>query len=436
LKRVGLSFTLIVHSLVFAKEPSVMKILVAEDSTVMRLILVHSLKAWQYEIVETADGTEAWERFQQERFPLVLTDWMMPEMNGLELVKKIRASDSADYTYIIILTAKTDKEDLVEAMEAGADDFLIKPCDPNELRVRVREGERIINLEQRLAEQNRQLRDTQAALVQSEKLASLGQLAAGMAHEVNNPISYVANNLTVLRRDVTSLTELLAKYRVALESLQTTRPDLANEMAQWERECDLEWVQENLPLLFKSSLDGISRIRDIVKNLRDFARLDEAEFDELDLNAAVRSTVEVLAHELEATRVAVEFSLCEELPRVLCRPAKIHQVLYNLLLNAIQACQPEGHIVVRTSTENNENVTVEVDDHGCGIAPEHLPHIFEPFFTTRPVGGGAGLGLAISYGIVRAHGGSIEVESKLGCGSTFRVRLPLKPLNVGDIRKV
>lgn len=413
-----------------------MKILVAEDSTVMRQLLVHSLKAWHYEIVETADGTEAWERFQHERFPLVLTDWMMPEMNGLELVKKIRASDSADYTYIILLTAKTDKEDLVEAMEAGADDFLIKPCDANELRVRVREGERIINLEQRLAEQNRQLRDTQAALVQSEKLASLGQLAAGMAHEVNNPISYVANNLTVLRRDVTSLTGLLAKYRAALEALQATRPDLANEVAEWERECDLEWVQENLPHLFKSSLEGLSRIRDIVKNLRDFARLDEAELDDLDLNAAVRSTVEVLAHELEAARVAVEFCLCEELPRALCRPAKIHQVLYNLMLNAIQACQPEGHVVVRTSIENDKNVTIEVEDRGCGIAPEHLPRIFEPFFTTRPVGRGTGLGLAISYGIVRAHGGSIEVESKLGCGSTFRVRLPLKPINVGDIKKV
>ena len=121
-----------------------MKILVAEDSAVMRRILVESLKKWRYEVVETEDGSQAWERFQQDRFPLVLSDWMMPEMDGLELIKRIRASESADYTYIILLTAKSAKEELVKAMEAGADDFLIKPCDSDELRVRVREGERIM----------------------------------------------------------------------------------------------------------------------------------------------------------------------------------------------------------------------------------------------------------------------------------------------------
>lgn len=404
-----------------------MKILVAEDSAVMRCILVESLKKWQYEVVETENGALAWERFQQDRFPLVLTDWMMPEMDGLELIQRIRASDSAGYTYIILLTAKSEKGDLVQAMEAGADDFLIKPCDADELRVRVREGKRIIRLEQTLAEQNRQLRETQAALVQSEKLASLGQLAAGMAHEINNPISYVANNMAVLRRDVASLTELLAKYGLASEALSQTSPDLADEIATLKRDCDLDWIQESLPRMFESSLDGLRRVRDIVKNLRDFARLDESELDELDLNAALRSAVEMLHHEIETKQVGVEFDLQDDLPKVNCSPAKINQVLYNLLLNAVQASEPDGRIVARTLADGDDSVIVEVEDRGCGIDPKHLPRIFEPFFTTKPVGFGTGLGLAISYGIIRDHGGTIDVESELNRGSKFCVRLPLRP---------
>jgi two-component system, NtrC family, sensor kinase len=392
----------------------------------MRRILVGSLKKWQYNVVEAEHGAQAWDRFQQEHFPLVLTDWMMPEMDGLELTKRIRASVSAGYTYIILLTAKSEKEDLVQAMEAGADDFLIKPCNVDELRVRVREGERIIRLEQTLAEQNRQLREAQAALVQSEKLLSVAQLAAGMAHEINNPISYVSNNLEVLRRTVPSLIDVLTKYRSAGDLLASLRTDLADELGTLKDASDLDWVQENLPRLLGSSLEGLRRVRDIVNNLRDFARLDNAELGEMDLNAALRSTAEVLAHEMDARRVTAELRLQEDLPPVLCRPAKVHQVLYNLLLNAAQASQANGRIFLRTSVDADA-VIVEVEDHGCGIEATHLPRIFEPFFTTKPVGRGTGLGLAISYGIVRDHGGTIDVESAINRGSTFRVRLPLHP---------
>jgi signal transduction histidine kinase len=405
---------------------AIMRILVAEDSATMRCVLVESLRAWNYEFVETENGCQAWERFQQQRFSLVLSDWMMPEMDGLELVQRIRASKSAGYTYIILLTAKSENEALVKAMEAGADDFLIKPCHPEELRVRIREGERIVRLEKTLADQNRQLRETQAALVQSEKLASLGQLAAGMAHEINNPISFVSNNLAVLRRDVASLTDLLAKHRSYREEFAKVRPDLVDELDQLEVECDWAWIQENLPRVFESSLQGLSRVRDIVKNLRDFARLDEAELDESDLNAALKSTLEVLGGEMEAGQVAAELCLDEDLPRVICRPAEINQVLYNLLLNALQASESGERVLVRTSVNHNQIVTVEVEDHGCGIDTNHLPRIFEPFFTTKPVGCGTGLGLAISYRIVRDHGGTIEVESEINQGSTFRVRLPAR----------
>lgn len=403
-----------------------MKILVADDSPLMRTLLEGSLKQWNYDYALAADGAEAWERFQSERFHLVLSDWMMPNMDGLELVKRIRQSTSNGYTYIILLTAKLEKEALVSAMEAGADDFLIKPCDPEELRVRVREGERIIRLEQTLADQNRQLRQAQAALVQSEKMASLGQLAAGMAHEINNPISFISNNLAVLRRDVTALVELLDQYHLLFRSPEN-QAALLDQLDQMEKACDLEWVRENLPRLFASSIDGLSRIADLVKNLRDFARLDEAEFDELDLNQTLRSTSEMLSREIESSQLAVEMRLTEGLPKIVGHPAKINQVLYNLVLNAIQASDASGRIELATYLDQQGLIVVEIRDQGCGIDPDDLQRIFEPFYTTKPVGQGTGLGLAASYGIVRDHGGTIEVESEINQGTTFRMRLPLRP---------
>ena len=400
-----------------------MKVLIVDDSAVMRRLLRSSLQKWEYEVVEAQDGARAWELFQRERFPLVLTDWLMPELDGLELTRRIRASELPSYVYIILLTAKSEKEDLVAAMDAGADDFLAKPFDPDELRVRMREGKRMIELESKLAEQNRELRMTQAALVQSEKLASLGQLAAGMAHEINNPVAYVTNNLAVLKRDVRAVVEVLQAYRRGAEVLARAAPPLAAELAELEAASDLAWIEENLPRLFASSLEGLGRVRNIVQNLREFARLDSADLDALDLNAALTSTLGVLAREVQEKQLAVETHF-GQLPPVVCRPGKIHQVFHNLLLNAIQASEPRGRLEVRTAVERDQAL-VEVQDHGCGIAAEHLPRLFEPFFTTKAVGRGAGLGLAICYGIVREHGGAIEVDSQPGRGSTFRVRLPL-----------
>lgn len=408
-----------------------MKILVVEDSLLMRRLLCKHLQQWHYEVLEAEDGRQAWELLQAQSVPLVLSDWIMPEMDGLELIRRIRARERPEYVYIILLTSKSEKEDLVRAMEAGADDFLVKPVDPEELRVRVREGERIIRLEHALATQNKQLRDTQAALVQSEKLASLGQLAAGMAHEINNPVAFINNNLTVLRREVQTLMEILQKYQQGRETLAQQAPELAAELAKMEEDYEIDWIQENLPRLFSSSLAGLSRVRDIVKNLRDFARLDEARFDDIDLNAALESTLEIVRHEIKQKDIALKTNF-GKLPPVYCCSGKINQVFLNLLVNAIQASSAGGEIEVGTRADD-ENAVVEVEDHGTGIDPENLPRIFEPFFTTKPVGQGTGLGLAISYGIVRDHGGKIEVDSELGRGSLFRVVLPLSRSRTSEV---
>ena len=399
-----------------------MQVLIVDDSDMMRHLLVSMLRSWNYDTVAAADGAEAWELFQQHQYPLILTDWMMPHVDGLELIRRIRAMRVDHYIYIVLLTARGEKEDLVAAMEAGADDFVAKPIDRGELRVRVHQGERMIRLERTLAEQNRQLRDAQAALVQSEKLASLGQLAAGMAHEINNPVAFVANNLSVLKRDLVAVMKLLDSYCANREELAGSAPQLASELQQLEQDCDLAWVQKNLPRLFATSQEGLARIRKIVLNLRDFAHLDEAEWNLLDLNTAVQSVVEILKHECDQRQLQLQLQLHAD--RLLsCRPRKIKQVVHSLLLNAIQASRSGGTITLRTST-GSEGAVLEVVDEGVGIQPDNLGHIFEPFYTTRPPGQGSGLGLSICWAIVQEHGGTIDVDSQPGSGSTFRVHLP------------
>jgi signal transduction histidine kinase len=402
------------------------KVLIAEDEPVTRRLLRGHLESWGHEVAAAPDGQAAWRLFQEAAYPLVISDWMMPEMDGLELIRRIRADSRPSYVYAILLTARSDKADVVQGMEAGADDFVTKPFDRDELRVRVRQGERILQLEHTLADQNKALREAQAALVQNEKLASLGRLAAGVAHEINNPLAYVLNNLAVLRRDVLAASAVLETYRRGRPALERVEPALAREAGRLEEEMDLAYFQQNLRRTCDKSLEGLQRVRDIVRNLRDFARLDEADFKEADLNAALQSALEILGHELREKEIRLETEL-QPLPPVFCHPGKLNQVFLNLVDNAIHACSPGGRVAVRTRSEDGRGVAIEVEDNGCGIRPEHVPRIFEPFFTTKPVGQGTGLGLAVSFGIVRDHGGTLEFESAPGRNTVFRVHLPLRP---------
>ncbi len=394
-----------------------MQILIADDEAVSRLRLQRFLESWGHVVVPCADGTEAWQRFEPGNFPVVISDWMMPGLDGPELVRRIRAARRPGYVYVILLTARTDKNDVVAGMEAGADDFITKPFDLGELRARLRAGERILSLEHSLAEQDRQLREAQAALYQTEKLASLGQLAAGVAHEINNPLAYVMNNVAVLRRDV----------QAALEILDAHRSGAAADAARLEEEMDFAYLRENLPRLFESTTHGLQRVREIIQNLRDFARLDDSTFRETDLNEALLSTLEILRHEVRRKALHIEQQF-GTLPPVACHPGKVNQVFLNVLVNAVQACQNGGRLAVRTRPEGKppNRVLIEIADNGSGIPPEVLPHIFEPFFTTKPIGQGTGLGLSVSYGIIRDHGGSIQAESTPGQGTTFQIRLPIR----------
>jgi len=268
----------------------------------------------------------------------------------------------------------------------------------------------------------------QARIVQAEKLASLGLMIAGVAHEINNPLAYVANNLAVLERDIRGLTALVAAYEAAQAILESARPDLAAQVAQLAEEIDLPYVKEHIEQIVSSTRQGVKRVADIVQNLRGFARLDQAAVGWVNLHDTITSSLEMIRGRLGRCHIVVEQQF-GDLPLVMCAPAQINQVFLNLLVNALQAIEATskggGRIEIRTRAAGDE-VIVEVADDGRGIPAELLPRIFDPFFTTKAVGEGTGLGLSISHGIVSDHGGRIEVENTPGQGSRFRVILPIR----------
>jgi PAS domain S-box-containing protein len=266
------------------------------------------------------------------------------------------------------------------------------------------------------------LKQAQSQMVQSEKLAGLGQMVAGVAHEINNPLAFVSNNVAVLQRDLEELRELLGIYQEADAVLGREQPELAERVEALAQRVDIDYTLNNLPGLLQRTRDGLSRIQQIVKDLRAFARLDESELNEVDLNAGIASTLNIVQGHAKRKSVQIHSKL-GKLPPVVCYPAKINQVIMNLIINAIDASYDGGEITVETSALTG-GVRISVTDHGTGIAPEIRDKIFDPFFTTKPVGVGTGLGLSISYGIVREHGGSIEVESEPGAGARFTVSLP------------
>jgi PAS domain S-box-containing protein len=265
----------------------------------------------------------------------------------------------------------------------------------------------------------------QGQLVQSEKLAGLGQMVAGVAHEINNPLAFVGNNVAVMQRDVGGLRKLLDLYR---QADGTVPAELRQRIAEVEEEIDLSYTLENLEGLFSRSREGLRRIQQIVKDLRDFARLDESDLAECDLNAGITSTLNIIQGHAKRKRVRLVTEL-GEIPRVTCYPAKVNQVIMNLVGNAIDASHEEGEVIVRSRATGGDAV-IEVQDNGTGIPAAIREKIFDPFFTTKPQGEGTGLGLSISYGIVQDHGGSIGVESEEGKGTLFRVTLPLRARKV------
>ena len=272
---------------------------------------------------------------------------------------------------------------------------------------------------ERLKETNRMLEEAQNQLLQSEKMASIGQLAAGVAHEINNPVGFVNSNLNSLKHYVEDLLSLIASYEAEEAGLAE---GVRAELTRLKQERDLEYLREDVPVLLRESADGLTRVKRIVQDLKDFSRVDNADWQEADLNAGLESTLNVVYNEVKyKADVRKNYG---RLPPVRCLAAQLNQVFMNLIVNAAHAI--EGHGVITLTTGHCGHwVWVEVSDTGSGMSAEVQRRIFEPFYTTKPVGKGTGLGLSLSFSIVQKHQGMIKVRSEPGQGSTFRVWIPL-----------
>jgi signal transduction histidine kinase len=273
-----------------------------------------------------------------------------------------------------------------------------------------------VSMKARIAEQQdliARLHEAKSQLLQSEKMAAIGQLAAGVAHEINNPIGYVNSNLGTLQKYLDDLIGMIVLYAEAGND--------AALVARKRQEIDLEFLKQDALALVTESREGIERVKKIVQDLKDFSHTSDNRFQAGDLHLGLNSTLNIVWNEIKyKARVVKEYG---EIPPVECIPSQINQVFMNLLVNAAQAIDRDGAITIRTGRQG-DGVYVEIADTGKGIAPENLKRIFEPFFTTKPVGKGTGLGLSLSYGIVQKHNGRIEVESEVGKGATFRVWVP------------
>lgn len=271
-----------------------------------------------------------------------------------------------------------------------------------------------------LSRANQELRDTQTLLIHSEKMNALGQMVAGVAHEINNPIAFVNSNIHTLKRMVTAM--MAAYTDLEQVALAVATPETSKTVAALHKKADIDFLSEDLDDLVDTSLNGLGRVRKIVDGLRNFSRLDEAEYNLADLREGIESSL-MIAQPMLKKRIQVDLDL-DRLPLLYCRPAELNQVFLNLILNATHAITDQGTITI-AGDETEREVILTFRDTGCGMSPEVMKQIFNPFFTTKPVGVGTGLGLTIAYKIITAgHGGTIDVASEIGQGTTFTIRLP------------
>jgi PAS domain S-box-containing protein len=338
----------------------------------------------------------------------------------------LRIPDTAGrMRYVRVYTqARYNKDGSINHIRCYLKDVTERIQAEQELR---RRTEQLTTANEQLRQANQRLKDAQSQLVHSEKLASLGTLAAGMAHEINNPLAFAMNNVAVMGRDIRDLLQLLELHEEGAADLRRNNPELSEKIDRLRADTDLAYLRENLPRMVETTRRGLQRVAKIVENLRGFAQLDRSHIAMLDVNLALDHCLGMLTDTLRQQQVTVRREY-QDLPPVECAAAHVNQVFLNLLMNALQAIaatgRGTGEIGVLTRAEENE-VLVEIADDGCGIPEEALPRIFDPFFTTKPVGQGTGLGLSMCHGIVAEHGGRIDVESTVGRGSKFLVRLPV-----------
>jgi len=418
------------------------EVVIAEDNADMRRLLAHLLGA-EFRVRAARNGREALELVRERPPALVVTDVMMPEMSGTELCQAVKSDAALAGVPVMLVTSKAEREMKIRGLELGADDYVTKPFHPRELVARARALVRLRLLQEELAEQNAaldraltHLRSTEVALVQAERLGAVGELAAGIAHEVNNPVNFALNSLRALAATVAQVREFSARLAAMDWRDAAKLPAQAAELQRLEAEIGLEEVAGTIDELVAIVIEGLERTSRLVGELRDFGAPGERGHVPLDLRTCLESTLQMLAPSLARRRVSVEREYAGDLPPVSGDASALKQLFLNLLKNAGEALEETGGTVRVTAARSPEGrgVVVSVADDGPGIDAAVLDRVFEPFFTTKPAGRGTGLGLSICRRIAEAHRGTLEVASTPGAGAVFTVRLPAEAGDASEDR--
>ena len=417
-------------------------ILIVDDSSTNLSVLSQALKTAGYKVRVAVDGESAMAMLEKcaldpsrkTPFPeLILLDVQMPGINGFETCRQLKANPATRAIPVIFMTALADAESKIEGLSLGAVDYITKPFEQEEVIARVNIHWRLKqltdNLEQQVTERTGALQQAQVQVVQQEKLSALGQLVAGVAHEINNPLSFMVSNIAPAKEYLAEITELLSLY-------QKHYPEPASDIAIKIDEIDLDFVMEDFSHLLDSMGIGTERIKDISLALRNFARYDGDTATAIDLHETLDSTLLLLKHRLKNRGARPTIEVIQnygELPPIKCYPGPMNQVFMNLLANAIDALEDawekdQRSLKITISTEVlRESAIVRIADNGLGMAEEIQQHLFEPLFTTKAVGKGTGLGLSIAKQIVKdKHGGKLCCKSTADEGTEFAIELPMQ----------
>ena len=387
-----------------------------------------------YRFTFASNGEEAYQQIiDTDSIDMVLTDINMPVMDGLELISKL--SMLAQPPKTVVVSAYSDMNNIRSAMNNGAFDFVTKPINFQDLVCTLEKTLKAVTQEK---DNQAQLKQAQLQLLQNEKMSSLGQMVAGVAHEINNPVNFIYGNLRPANNYMQDLLDLVGLYQIHY-------PNPVDEIQERIEDMDLDFLQKDLSKLFDSLKLGASRIRELVLSLRNFSRLDESEQKKVDIHEGIESTLVILGHRIKATPDRPDIAIMRQygkLPLVECHASQLNQVVMNLLANAIDAfdeynegrtfqeIQQQPNVIrIETAVIEETWVRIAISDNGPGMDETAYAQLFNPFFTTKPVGKGTGLGLSISYQIVvEKHGGKLSCDSTIGKGTQFLVDLPLPSL--------
>lgn len=420
-------------------------ILIVDDKVENLDVLSKMLGQHGHSVRPATSGKLALKAAKKRPPDLILLDIRMPEMDGYDFCRYLKADPELQDIPVIFISALTQAVEKVTAFKCGGVDYISKPFQLEEVMARVDTHLKLRHYQMELEEQNEQLRRTlqelkaaHARIVQSEKMASLGVLTAGIAHEINNPVNFVTSGIAGLRRLLGDFMEVMDRY----SSLDRNNADEElKEIDRFKTEIEFDEIRKGLYELIYNIQTGSERTAEIVRNLRTFARLDEEDEKPAEIRQNIDSTLMMLRSQYR-DMIAIKKDI-GDLPPILCHPGKLNQVFMNILSNAVEAIKsketlaPDEEIAIRTAVVEREGsrfVEIEIRDTGPGIPEEIRDRIFEPFFTSKEIGKGNGLGLSISLGIVESHGGTIEVGSNHPSGATFRIYLPLRLGRTDDAR--